>query len=87
MSLEHVAEAIGKTHSSVSRWERGKMKLTTADLQKLAVLYGVSATQLAGPPAAASMIAVLDRTQAIAQEMDPETLEQWLSIGERLSQK
>jgi transcriptional regulator with XRE-family HTH domain len=85
MSLEQVANMVGKKHSTISRWERGLMNLNTSELEALARIYGASPTQLMGSPDAAALIGVLDRTQRIADGMDAETLEQWLSIGERLT--
>lgn len=87
MSQEQVANMLGKKHSTVGRWERGLMKLSTADLQALAQIYGVTTSQLAGPPESADLIAILDRMQAIADRVDPEALEPWLQLGERLPPK
>lgn len=84
MTLEQVGNIVGKKHTTVSRWEQGTMKLSTADLVSLAQIYGATPSQLIAPPEAAEMVATLDRTQRIVDGMEPDTLEQWLAIGERL---
>ena len=84
MTLEQVANIVGKKHTSVGRWERGVMKLTTDDLAELARIYQATPTQLMGPPETAGLVATLDRAQTIIEGMDREALEQWLSIGEKL---
>ena len=79
-----MANIVRKKHTTIGRWERGKMKLSTADLQALADIYGATVPQLMGPPSAAGLIAVLDRAQEIADGLDVATLEQWLALGETL---
>jgi transcriptional regulator with XRE-family HTH domain len=87
LSLKQVAEALGKSHTTVSRWEQGTVPLTLTDLERLASQYGCTPSQLASDPANAGLIARLDRTQKIVETMDEEKLEHWLSIGESLSKK
>lgn len=84
LSQEQVANALKKRASTISRWERGEMNLTTADLERLAVLYGASISQLSAPPAAAEIVAVLGSLQNIASEMDPQMLQHWMAIGRKL---
>lgn len=46
MSQEFVAEAIGVSRQSVSKWENGISDPSTANLIALARLYGISAEEL-----------------------------------------
>ena len=84
LSLEEVGAILHKRHSTISRWERGLMKLSTDDLEALAEIYGCTATQLAAPPAAANLVSTLDSLQQIACDMDPDILARWLQIGRDL---
>ncbi len=85
LTLEQVGNILGKKQTTVGRWERGLMKISTADLEALAKIYGASMTQLMGLPRAADMVATLDRAQAIIERMDAEALEHWLSVGEKMT--
>jgi transcriptional regulator with XRE-family HTH domain len=84
LSQERVAEALGKRHTTIGRWERGQMKLSTADLEALASLYGATVHQLQMPPEAADLVARLDRAQAILAGLSKEDLDYWIGMGERL---
>ena len=84
LTQEAVAASLGVRHTTIGRWELGKMKLAATDLERLAALYGASVSQLQGPPAAATLIARLDRTQKIVERMSADDLEKWLALGEAL---
>lgn len=84
MSLEEVGVALGKRHSTISRWERGGMKLSTEDLEALAHLYSATVNQLQMPPTVAEMVARMDRAQAVLAGLSKEDLDAWISMGERL---
>lgn len=87
MSQEQVANILKKRHSTISRWERGEMRLTTEDLQALATLYGATITQLQGPPDLARLTERLERAQAVLADLSDEDLDRWLAIGESLARK
>lgn len=76
---------MSRKHSTISRWESGTIKLSTADLEALAAIYGVSVTQLQMPPDASDTVARLDRAQEIMSKMSAADLEAWLALGERLT--
>lgn len=46
MTQEFVAESLGVTRQAVSRWENGTADPTTANLLKLAKLYGIPPEEL-----------------------------------------
>ena len=87
MTQEQVAAELGVRHTTVGRWEKGEMRLSTQDLERLAVIYGATTTQLAAAPAAASDVAILDKLHSIANGMDPAVLARWMAIGEDLKRK
>lgn len=60
------------------------MKLSTADLESLARLYGVSVNQLQMPPEQAELVARMDRAQAILSGLSKDDLDYWIGMGERL---
>ena len=84
LSQEQVGNMLRKRHTTIGRWERDKMKLTTADLEALARVYGATVSQLTAPPATAELVKVLDRVQGIVDGMSPDVLERWLALGEDL---
>jgi transcriptional regulator with XRE-family HTH domain len=84
LSLETVAAALKKAHTTVSRWERGDVPIAVENLEKLAEVYGVTLRQLEFPPDAAALVAFMDQAQHIIADLDRERLEQWLAIGESL---
>ena len=86
-SQEQVANALKKRHTTISRWERGEMKLKTEDLQRLAEFYGASVPQLLGPPEVEKLTARMERAQEILALLDEDDLERWLGIGESLARK
>lgn len=63
------------------------MPLTTADLESLASVYGISRRQLEQTPDAAPLVAFLERAQHVVENLSPEDLERWITIGESLSRK
>jgi hypothetical protein len=63
------------------------MKLSTADLENLARLFGATIHQIQNPPDAANLVRRLDRTQEIIVGLNETDLERWLAIGESLLQK
>lgn len=46
MTQEFVAEALGVSRQSVSKWERGESDPSTTNLIAVAKLYGISAEEL-----------------------------------------
>lgn len=72
-------------HTTVGRWENGKVPLTTDDLANLARIYGASVGQLLAPPEIVDMVEKLERAQQIMLAMDAQGTEQWLALGEKAS--
>jgi transcriptional regulator with XRE-family HTH domain len=87
LTLEEVANSIGVKHTTISRWERGKLPLTTRDLERLASLYGVTTHQLCAPPEQAALVAHLDEVQQIIEQLEPDDLGHWLATGRALRRR
>src|ERR1700722_20138453 len=87
LSQERVAAELGKRHTTIGRWERGEMKLSTEDLEALARIYGATVHQVQMPPEAAELVSRLDRAQSIMDSLNPTDLERWLALGESLVRK
>ena len=87
LSQERVASMLGVRHTTIGRWEKGTMRLSTEDLQSLSRVYGATVSQLQAQPEAAAMVGRLDKVQAIIEHMSEDDLNHWLAIGERLNRK
>jgi transcriptional regulator with XRE-family HTH domain len=87
LSQEAVGAKLGVKHTTIGRWEKGTMALSTADLERLAAVYGATGTQIFAPPQERDLVERLDRVQGILTTMDPEALEHWLAIGRSLARR
>ncbi len=87
LSQEAVGAELGVRHTTIGRWESGEVSLSARDLESLAKVYRCTVTQLIVDPADAELVERLDRAQAIMKELDPDTLDHWLALGDRLAQK
>ncbi|GBR25514.1 hypothetical protein AA0488_0667 [Kozakia baliensis NRIC 0488] len=84
MSQEQVGNIMNVAHTTVGRWERGEVPLTSDQFETLARIFDASPAQLLGDPADAQMIATLQETHEIVKNMSPDTLRHWLEIGKKL---
>ena len=84
MSLEHVANILSVSHTTLMRWEKGTAKVTLGDLERLAKIYSATPSQLMGAPSDAALVALLDRVHEVVTKLPAEAVEDWLRIGERL---
>lgn len=84
LSLERVGAAIGVRHTTVGRWEKGQLPVTSADLEQLARVYGVPADRLLFDPADQSAAALATAREVISR-MEPEDVTEWLRLGDRLT--
>lgn len=86
LTLEEVAAKMGKKHSTISRWESGKLPLKTNDLERLAKLYQATTDQVQEPPDQADLVARLREVQKIIEDLSPDSLEHWLATGRAMGQ-
>ena len=82
LTLADVAERLSVRHTTVSRWELGQMKISTADLERLATVYDATVTQIVSPPKAATLVNNLDRFQAIIDGMSADQVDRILTFLE-----
>jgi len=83
LSQEQSANILGIEHTTLGRWENGKVALNTEQLQELARAYGITVVQLLSPPEEADMVARLERVQRAFDSMDSSDAESWLSLVEK----
>lgn len=84
MTLEQVGGEMGVEHTTVQRWEFGKIAIPSTKLERLAALYGVSVPSLLAAPNDHRAQAVL-AAQGIIESLDPEDMNDWLKSGRRLT--
>lgn len=87
LSLEEVGELLGKKHSTVSRWERGRTAINIVDLEALADVYGISPADLLTDPRLVARAIGLDRADKILSQLDESDRADWLRNGERLARR
>jgi hypothetical protein len=63
------------------------MRVSAADLERLAAHYGVTVPQLLAPPEAAGAGQRLDRIQRVAEGLSSEDFDRWLALGESLARR
>lgn len=83
LSQEQVGNILSVKHTTIGRWENGKVDISMTDLQRLAAVYQASVTQLMMPPEKADLIQKLDRAMRIIDSMDSKEIDGWLSLGEK----
>lgn len=85
LSQEQLGNIIGVDHTTVGRWERGKVPLTSEQFERLAHIFRATPAQLLADPMESAAVDTLQEAYAIMQDMDPDTLAQWLDIGRKLA--
>lgn len=84
LSQEQVGNILGVRHTTIGRWEKGTMRLSTEDLQRLAGVYGTSVKGLMVSPEAEEEVRLLEEFQTIVEGADPEAVRRWMSLGHAL---
>ncbi|GBR34995.1 helix-turn-helix transcriptional regulator [Gluconobacter sp. LMG 1744] len=85
LSQEQLGNKMDVAHTTVGRWERGEVPLTSDQFEHLARIFEVSPAELLVAPPDAASVRVLHETYEIVRNMSPETLRHWLEIGKKLS--
>ncbi|OAZ72403.1 hypothetical protein SRCM100623_00942 [Acetobacter pasteurianus] len=85
LSQEQLGNILNVAHTTIGRWEKGTVPLTTADLERLAATYGISVRQLLMPPEDAKSVENLERAYKVMEGMSSSDIENWLSLGEKAS--
>ncbi len=87
LSLDHIGNMLGLRATTIGRWEKKQVALTTADLGRLADLYSITVGQLIQHPDEADLVHTLERVQKALSGMSPDDIERWIALGESLSDR
>lgn len=87
ISQEKLAEMLGTAQPNITRWESGAMAIDDKTFKKIAAALGIDPLKLLVSPQDAPTIDFLSKMNSIIQKMDDETKMQWLSLGEKLTNK
>ncbi|MDI2113045.1 helix-turn-helix domain-containing protein [Commensalibacter nepenthis] len=87
LSQEKLAEKLDSTQPTIMRWESGTMAIDDETFEKIAKTLGIEPIKLMVSPKDASTIDFLSKMNKIIQNMDDETKLQWISLGEKLTDK
>ena len=86
-TLVEVAKALGTTHSTVLRYERGEMKVPNEVIDQLAKLYGCVPAELQHDPAKREVGRRIHDAIELLHSLDPQAAERWLEIGRLLNKR
>ena len=86
-TLKRVACALGTTHTTILRYERGEMKLPPEILRELAQLYACKPSELQFDPKERDKGQRLHEALELLQDLEPEAEQRWLDIGRLLKSK
>jgi transcriptional regulator with XRE-family HTH domain len=84
LTLQSVATALGTTHTTILRYERGVMKPTVEVLRELARVYGCVPAELEFAPVERARGRRLHDAGELLREMDAEMADRWLELGRLL---
>lgn len=84
MTLEEAAEKLDVAHTTVSRWERGELPISSRRLVDLCRLYTVTPAQLLISPEEAQAEARLAEIRALLDGIDPEAYDHLKYVAARL---
>lgn len=87
LTLEQVANMIGKGPQAIHKWEAGKVPVTLATLRLLSGAYDASPEALLSPPPDAPMVEKLARVRDVLEALPEEQAARWLAMGEDLAGK
>lgn len=85
LTLEQVGEAMDVSHTSISRWEKGEMEITSKALVAFCRLYDVTPEMLLNPPSEAEMSRRLEEMRPLLEKMDDEAFNHVLYVAKRAS--
>jgi transcriptional regulator with XRE-family HTH domain len=83
-TLVWLAEQLGRTHTSVMRWESGASGVDDATFEAIARVYGISASELSAPPADAERARELGRVMDAIRHLDADALRTLAQTAELL---
>ena len=84
LTLAEVAERLGTTQSTVSKWERGRTPVNLEILRDLAAIFGISPASLLFMPGEQGKADLLEQALRIVEAGDRDNLNAWLDLGARM---
>ncbi|HWX48146.1 MAG TPA: helix-turn-helix transcriptional regulator [Roseomonas sp.] len=85
LTLQQVANKLGTTHATVSRWESGLQAIHPQKFKALAEVYGATPAELLVAPNDREMAKRFHRAAEIISKLSDQEVEQWLGIGQSLA--
>jgi len=83
-SQRRVAEAVGVSEATVSKWLKGSQAVTVAQFSAIAKFLDADPTELMSSPPDRKKAAIYRMVGQVAQDLPSDALEEWLAIGRRL---
>lgn len=80
-----LADGLGVSEPTVSKWLRGTQPMSAAQFVKIAEFLDATPEQLLSAPPDAPRAARYQKIAEVAQDMPEDALDEWLSLGRRLS--
>jgi transcriptional regulator with XRE-family HTH domain len=84
LTLDQLAERMGVDPSTVSRLEKGEVKISAEYLRALAAALGRHPLEFIGDPAEWARSDAEREALAVMRELDPEVARGWLAAGKHL---
>lgn len=84
MTQRTVAERMGVSEPTISKWLRGSQVMSLAQFMMLARILNAEPEDLMNAPPANGLGDVYREVHHVISDMDRETLEHWLAIGRQL---
>lgn len=84
LSQRSLAEALGVSEPTVSKWLNGGVGMSVAQFTKIAALLDAKPEDLLDSPPNEGRASRYRKIAEIAQDIPDEALEEWLALGRRL---
>lgn len=85
LSQIKLAEIMEVDGTTIGRWEKNIVPLTSKQIAKLCSIFKISIPQIYAAPEDAETVARLEVAYRIVKNLDESDLNAWLKIGERLA--
>ncbi|GBQ39041.1 helix-turn-helix domain-containing protein [Komagataeibacter europaeus] len=87
VTQRHLAEGLGMSEPSVSKWLNGKVNMTLSQFVRVAELLKATPEQLLFDPKESLKAARYKEIAELANELDSEKLDIWIKTGKAMSTK
>jgi transcriptional regulator with XRE-family HTH domain len=86
VTQREVAEVLGTSEATVSKWLGGSQQMTVGQLRQIAHLLKAKPEELLTPPADAAATALLSEIADMVNKMDEPALKAWVEMARQLTQ-